>query len=90
MKYHALFVIFEKKSNIWNCCLLQIIGGSLLRSNKGGVKTPAWKARVLATPRGLADVSVSENHVWLLLLPKVIFHMKTLGKRFEKFILVLL
>ena len=28
MKYHALFVIFEK-SKIWNCRLLQIIGGAL-------------------------------------------------------------
>ena len=29
MKYHALFVIFEKNSKIWNC-LLQIIGGALM------------------------------------------------------------
>ena len=29
MKYYALFVIFEKSSNIWNCRLLQIIGGAL-------------------------------------------------------------
>ena len=29
MKYHALFVIFEKNSKIWNCRLLQIIGGAL-------------------------------------------------------------
>ena len=33
MKYRALFVIFEKKKQqsfkIWNCCLLQIIGGTL-------------------------------------------------------------
>ena len=30
MKYHALSVIFEKKSGkIWNCRLLQIIGGAL-------------------------------------------------------------
>ena len=34
MKYHVLFVIFEKKkkkknSKIWNCRLLQIIGGAL-------------------------------------------------------------
>ena len=28
MKYHAIFVI-EKKSKIWNCRLLQIIGGAL-------------------------------------------------------------
>ena len=26
MKYHTLFVIFEKSSEIWNCRLLQIIG----------------------------------------------------------------
>ena len=29
MKYHALFVIFEKSSKIWNFRLLQIIGGAL-------------------------------------------------------------
>ena len=28
-KYHALFVIFEKKRKIWNCRLLKIIGGAL-------------------------------------------------------------
>ena len=31
MKYHALFVIFEN-SKIWNCLLLQIIGGALWES----------------------------------------------------------
>ena len=30
MKYHALFVIFEKKHiKVWNCRLLQTIGGAL-------------------------------------------------------------
>ena len=29
MKYHALFVIFEKRSKILDCHLLQIIGGAL-------------------------------------------------------------
>ena len=29
MKYHALLVIFEKNGKIWNCRLLQIIGGAL-------------------------------------------------------------
>ena len=29
MKYHALFVIFKKKGKIFNCRLLQIIGGTL-------------------------------------------------------------
>ena len=29
IKYHALFVIFEKKQQIWNCRLLQILGGAL-------------------------------------------------------------
>ena len=29
MKYHALFVIFEKSGKILNCRLLQIIGGAL-------------------------------------------------------------
>ena len=29
MKYHALFVIFEISSKIFNCRLLQIIGGAL-------------------------------------------------------------
>ena len=28
MKYHALFAIFDKAA-IWNCRLLQIIGGAL-------------------------------------------------------------
>ena len=30
LKYHALFVIFEKSSKILNRCLLQIIGGTLM------------------------------------------------------------
>ena len=29
MKYHALFVIFEKSGKLLNCRLLQIIGGAL-------------------------------------------------------------
>ena len=29
MKYHVLFVIFEKAEKICNCRLLQIIGGAL-------------------------------------------------------------
>ena len=29
MKYHTLFVIFEKSGKIWNCRLMQIIGGAL-------------------------------------------------------------
>ena len=29
MKYHALFIIFEKAAKIGNCRLLQIIGGAL-------------------------------------------------------------
>ena len=29
MKCHSLFVIFEKSGKIWNCRLLQIIGGAL-------------------------------------------------------------
>ena len=29
MKYHALFVIFEKAAKFLNCRLLQIIGGAL-------------------------------------------------------------
>ena len=34
MKYHALFVIFEKKnSKILNSRLLQIIGGALTSTN---------------------------------------------------------
>ena len=48
----------------------------------GDVETRAWKARVLTTPRGLADVSVSENHVWSFC------HYKTLEKLYEKLILV--
>ena len=34
MKYHALFVIFEKSSKILNCRLLQIIGGALWVNGK--------------------------------------------------------
>ena len=29
MKYHALFVLFEKSGKICNCHLLQIVGGAL-------------------------------------------------------------
>ena len=29
MKYHALFVSFEKKQQHLNCCLLQSLGGAL-------------------------------------------------------------
>ena len=29
LKYHALFVILKKSGKIWNCRLLQIIGGAL-------------------------------------------------------------
>ena len=29
MKYHAIFVIFEKAAKFFNCRLLQIIGGTL-------------------------------------------------------------
>ena len=29
MKYHALFFISEKSGKLWNCRLLQIIGGAL-------------------------------------------------------------
>ena len=29
MKYHALFVIFEKSGKTFNCRLLQIIGGTI-------------------------------------------------------------
>ena len=29
LKYHALFVIFEKDGKFWNCRLLQIIDGAL-------------------------------------------------------------
>ena len=43
---------------------------------EGGVETRAFKARVLSTPRGLADVSVPENNVWSLLLHKVILSLK--------------
>ena len=38
MKYHALFVIFEKSSNIINCRLLQIIGGAFWVNGSPGRK----------------------------------------------------
>ena len=41
MKCHALFVIFEKNSKIWNCRLLQIIDGAL-RVNSG-----KWRSKIL-------------------------------------------
>ena len=41
-------------------------------------------ARVLTTPRGLANVSVSENNVWSLLLHKVILSLKNFGKTLQK------
>ena len=41
------------------------------------LKPKPRKARVLTTPRGLADVSVSENHVRSLLLLKVILSLET-------------
>ena len=47
-----------------------------------GVKIRAWKQRVLMTPRDLADISLSENHVWSLLLHNVICHLTTMEKRF--------
>ena len=41
MKYHALFVIFEKNGKIWSCRLLQIVGGALR------VKGAAWYGSIL-------------------------------------------
>ena len=37
MKYHALFVIFEKAAKFINCRLLQIIGGALRIKKVGKV-----------------------------------------------------
>ena len=34
MKYHALFVIFEKAAKFFGCRLLQIIGGALRVKNR--------------------------------------------------------
>ena len=42
MKYHALFVIFEKSGKILNCRPLQIIGGAL-RVNWPKIKRTAVK-----------------------------------------------
>ena len=39
---------------------------------EGGFENRAWKLRFQRLPRGLVDVSVSENQVWSLLLHKVI------------------
>ena len=44
MKYHALFVIFEKSEKIWNCRLLQIVGGAL--RVKIETSSPAWYLRM--------------------------------------------
>ena len=51
---------------------------------EGGVETRAWKARFLTTPRGLADLSVSENNVWSFLLHKVILSLENFGKTLWK------
>ena len=53
-------------------------------TSEGGVETWTWKARVLMTLRGLADVSVSENHVWSLLLHKVILSFESFRKTLRK------
>ena len=42
------------------------------------------KARLLTTPRDLADVSVSENHAWSLLLHKDIMSLENFGKMLRK------
>ena len=39
---------------------------------------------VLTIPGGLADVCVSENHVWSLLLHKVILSLENFGKTLRK------
>ena len=57
---------------------------ALTSDHEGDVETWALKARVLPTPRGLADVNISENHVWLLILHKVIFTLENLGKTLQK------
>ena len=49
---------------------------------QGGIENRAWKARVLTSPKCLADVSVSENHVWSLLLHKV--SLENVGKTHSK------
>ena len=41
--------------------------------------------RILTNLRGLADVSVSENHVLSLLLHKVILSLENFGKTLRKF-----
>ena len=55
MKYHALFVIFEKSSKIWNGCLLQIIGGALWVEEIKRRKSYSFKnyARLNILPKGL-------------------------------------
>ena len=40
--------------------------------------------RVLTIPRGLADVSASENHVLSLLLHKIILSLENFGKTIQK------
>ena len=53
-----------------------------LLASEDDVETRAWKARVLTTQRGLADVNVSKNHVDRFVI------WKLWEKGFEKIIYV--
>ena len=47
---------------------------------QGDGELEAWKATVLSTPMGQADVVVSESHVWSLLFHKVFLSLENFGK----------
>ena len=59
MKYHASFVIFEKSSKIWNCRLLQIIGGTLFSvAGRSGTDSATIKSRQVNIKSPSVGVSV--------------------------------
>ena len=48
MKYHTLFVIFEKAAKFENCRLLLILGGALWVKRKFDDQVPIYLSSVLA------------------------------------------
>ena len=55
---------------------------------RGWCWNPSLKGKGFNDLRGLADVCVSQNHVWLLLLHKVILSFENFGKKLQKFIIM--
>ena len=60
MKYHALFVILES-GKIWNCRLLQIIGGALWVNKFKTTDLPVLEFQTFFRDSQLQDGGDSEN-----------------------------